>query len=218
MFDTHFRVKVPCNSALQTIGNEKRFVIPVVDLIPCRMSATEEEYLSAVDLKVKGNEAFKKEDYKTALKYYCMAIGYIGMNSNVSLRRFVTKKGENNPFSYHNCYRIERQTDILRITLFNNMAQVHIKMQQYDLAVQKTSRVLDEGSQIGKKVREKALFRRAMAFRKLEQHQQAQSDLDSLECLLSTDSIPDLRGIIVRERRLLAEAVRNNTDSTPLMT
>ena len=136
------------------------------------MAISKEHYLSAVDMKVKGNEAFKAGDYKTALKHYCLGIGWIGMESNVSLRHFVTDQGGANPYSAALCSELEKRTDGLRLILFNNMAQSYIKTGDYHLAVQKTSRVLND-----EPMNPKALFRRAMAYRKMKHFDKARLDL-----------------------------------------
>lgn len=161
------------------------------------MAISKEDYLSAVDLKVKGNEAFKAGDYKTALKYYCLGIGWVGMNSNASLRHFETKTGGANPYSRGKCSDIEIRTNDLRLILFNNMAQTYLKTGDYALVVQKTSRVLHMDP-----MNAKALFRRAMAYRKRGQLTNARMDLELLA------DMPDHTGYILRSSEVIQREFR----------
>merc|ERR1719410_3238215 len=67
---------------------------------------------------------------------------------------------------------LQQRTDELRLTAFNNMAAVYAKMGKWEDCKEKCTRVLkhDEKNM-------KALFRRGLAFRKLNSYELARADL-----------------------------------------
>ena len=130
------------------------------------------DYEEAVKLKAKGNEAFKKHDYKNALKYYSSIIIHLGMNSRMEISQITNKTGAANPYRKSSRSSIQKKIDDLRLIAFNNMAAVYLKQEDYEKAIDKASRVLDDDE-----YNKKALFRRGMAHRKLGHLDDARDDL-----------------------------------------
>eukprot|EP01084_Bolivina_argentea_P113571 202375_1 len=155
------------------------------------------DYEAALVLKQKGNEAFKSQNHKNALKYYSQIITYLGMNSVMNIRQVTTDTGRQNPWKPSSRTQIQVKTDELRLVAFNNMAAVYLKTQQFDLAIEKTTRILDD--QPGNR---KALFRRAMAFRKLGRLNDAYRDLSSAS---SSKYLDQVDPAIQRELALVNE-------------
>merc|ERR1712154_725926 len=86
------------------------------------------------------------------------------------------------------------QTDLLRLTAFNNMAAVYSKMGKWDEAKEKCTRVLKHDEK-----NTKALFRRGMAHRKLNLYELSRADLIKAKNILNNKS----DAAIERELKLL---------------
>merc|ERR1719445_2320745 len=89
---------------------------------------------------------------------------------------------------------LQVQTDQLRLTAFNNMAAVYSKMGKWDEAKEKCTRVLKHDEK-----NTKALFRRGMAYRKLNLYELARADLIKAKNILNNKS----DAAIERELKLL---------------
>ena len=159
------------------------------------------DYEEAVKLKTKGNEAFKKKEYKNALKYYSSIIIHLGMNSRMNISQITNKNGKANPYLRSSRTNIQKKIDDLRLICFNNMAAVYLKQEKYENVIEKASRVLDDDY-----YNKKALFRRGMAYRKLGKLDQARNDL--LEAA-RTQNLEQVDPAIQRELLLLKKDMEN---------
>merc|ERR1719445_1755475 len=130
------------------------------------------DYEQGLALKDAGNEAFKAGDFKLALKNYSRIFMHIGMNPCMNMQQMMGSGGAPPDPATKSKDPLTQKTDALRLTAFNNMAAVYSKMGKWDEAKEKCTRVLkhDENNM-------KALFRRGMAYRKLNLYELARADL-----------------------------------------
>lgn len=155
------------------------------------------DYDQAMILKNKGNDAFKKQDYENALKYYSQILIHLGMNSRMSINQITNKNAVENPYKKSSRSILQKKTDDLRLVAFNNMAAVYLKLEKYEQVIEKTSRVIDDDEN-----NKKALFRRGMAHRKLGKLDEARDDLLAAA---RTQTLEQVDPAIQRELKLLKQ-------------
>ena len=178
------------------------------------------DYEIAIELKERGNTAYKNgmrqynndkvaaiKEFRNALKYYSQILSYLGMNSQMSLRQVCTNNGGANPYRQSTRTSLQKDIDSLRLVAFNNMAAVYLKTEEYEKAIDKTTRVLEEDAN-----HKKALFRRGMAYRKTNQLHKALEDLRNASRSMSMESTDTavVREMSLVEQELQKQNKRNN--------
>jgi len=102
---------------------------------------TQSDYDEGLKLKEKGNAAFSQKDYQKALKYYSQIFLHIGMNPCMNMSQMLNpdqpQLSEKQPQS-----PLDQQTNILRLTTFNNMAMVFYKQGNYEKCKENCDKVL----------------------------------------------------------------------------
>lgn len=135
----------------------------------------QQEFDDGFKLKETGNEAFKKGDFKTALKNYTRILMHIGMNPCMNVQAMMGNKPDPNQAKDP----IQVKTDALRLTAFNNIAMVHAKHGKWEECKNFCDRVLKHEEN-----NTKALYRRGMANRKLGLFALARKDYDNVKSML----------------------------------
>jgi len=158
------------------------------------------DYDQALALKDAGNAAFKGGDLKGALKNYSRIFMHIGMNPCMNMSQMMGGGGAPPDPASKSKDPLQQKTDELRLTAFNNMAAVYSKMGKWEDAKEKCSRVLKHDDK-----NMKALFRRGMAFRKLNLYELARADLEKAKEVLGDKE----DRAITRELKLLEKDEKN---------
>ena len=154
-----------------------------------------DEYEEAFALKFQGNDAFKREDYQTALRHYSQMIVPLGMQPQRQLWQAPNSQATaTDPFRHGKRTALQKKTDQLRVDAFNNMAAVYVKLGNMERVIEKTSYVLRLQHS------SKALFRRGHAYRKIGNLHAAKRDL---EAAVQSQQFGDVDQALCRELKLV---------------
>eukprot|EP01084_Bolivina_argentea_P266713 452511_1 len=153
------------------------------------------DYYAAKWCKNSGNSYFKQGKYQESLKCYSDMASHLGDDMETNLIQFSEKYIPNEKYD---------SIQFLKLVSFNNTAQVYLVLKDYEKAIEKASVVL--GVDSGNK---KALFRRALAYRRNGQFKEAKDDLVTLNSLgTGTDpAYSDQNNKVDRELRILKKQI-----------
>lgn len=154
------------------------------------LSILQKDYTKGLMLKNQGNEYYRAEDYKLALKCYSHVFLEIGMNSSSSIQSLFTATGmmSNDSSSSATTENQESLKSInskifhLRISTLNNMAMAYMVTHEWQKLIEKCDQVLKHSPYDFK-----ALFRKSRGLRHLTQYYPAKKILEVLQKMYAND-------------------------------
>jgi peptidyl-prolyl isomerase D len=134
--------------------------------------APAEGFKIAKEVKDLGNKAYKSQDWNVAIEKYQKALRYLSEAGSPT---------ETDPKT------LATEIDALKFTLYNNSAQVEIKLKDFNSAISSATKALEVPSQPDASTA-KALYRRAEAKAERNSHDDALEDLEKALALSPNDA------------------------------